>query len=131
MSILVAVLTIVQAASGSVAAFASTVSVLVHGMLRLPSGKVPVSVRVAEAGDGVRATIAKLPLSNSKRCPPAWSKLVMASALAHGKLKISFCHNAVSLPFFCLTDNTGSGGKEGSRTDNTDAGGKVVLQLCV
>ncbi|KAE8951055.1 hypothetical protein PR001_g33891 [Phytophthora rubi] len=47
----------------------------------------------------------------------------MASALAHGK--ISFCHNAVSLPFFCLTDNTGSGGKEGSRTDDTDAGGKV------
>ncbi|KAE8953310.1 hypothetical protein PR001_g32932 [Phytophthora rubi] len=53
MSILVAVLTIVQAASGSVAAFASTVSVLVHGMLRLPSGK---------------------------RCPSAWPKLVMASA---------------------------------------------------
>ncbi|KAE8964539.1 hypothetical protein PR002_g28945 [Phytophthora rubi] len=44
-----------------------------------------VSVRVAEAGDGVRATIAKLPLPNSKRCPSAWPKLVMASALAHGK----------------------------------------------
>ncbi|KAE9262192.1 hypothetical protein PR003_g33631 [Phytophthora rubi] len=88
MSILVAVLTIVQAASGSVAAFASTVSVLVHGMLRLPSGKVrSMSVRVAEAGDGVRAATAELPLPNSKRCPPAWSKLVMASALAHGKVR--------------------------------------------
>ncbi|KAE8964199.1 hypothetical protein PR002_g29044 [Phytophthora rubi] len=52
-----------QAASGSVAACASrlvAVSVLVHGMLRLPSGK---------------------------RCPPAWPKLVMASALAHDKVR--------------------------------------------
>ncbi|KAE9164570.1 hypothetical protein PF004_g29783 [Phytophthora fragariae] len=45
-----------QAASGSVEAFASrlvAVSVLVHDMLRLPSGK---------------------------RCPPWWPKLVAASA---------------------------------------------------
>ncbi|KAE9259303.1 hypothetical protein PR003_g34844 [Phytophthora rubi] len=58
-------------AAASVEAFASrlmAVSVLVHDMLRLPSGKVrcPVSAMVAEAGGGVRATIAKLPLPCSK-----------------------------------------------------------------
>ncbi|KAE9251038.1 hypothetical protein PF002_g4484 [Phytophthora fragariae] len=82
-----------QAASGSVEAFASrlvAVSVLVHDMLRLPSGKVrcPVSAMVAEAGGGVRATIAKLPLPCSKWCPSAWPMLMMASALAHGKLRL-------------------------------------------
>ncbi|KAE9007183.1 hypothetical protein PF011_g11236 [Phytophthora fragariae] len=39
-----------------------------------------VSASVVEAGSGVRATIAK-------RCPSAWPKLVMASALTHGKVR--------------------------------------------
>ncbi|KAE9232868.1 hypothetical protein PF005_g2565 [Phytophthora fragariae] len=43
---------------------------------------------VAEAGGGVRATIAKLPLPCSKWCPSAWPMLMMASALAHGKLRL-------------------------------------------
>ncbi|KAE8974123.1 hypothetical protein PR001_g26093 [Phytophthora rubi] len=77
-----------QAASGSVAAFASrlvAVSMLKHGNLLLASSKrcPPAWPKLVMA-----SAHSKLRLPCSKRCPPAWPKLVMASTLAHGKLRL-------------------------------------------
>ncbi|KAE8963272.1 hypothetical protein PF004_g19010 [Phytophthora fragariae] len=51
--------------------------------LRTPGSKVRAAARLVAAS---ALEHGKLRLASSKRCPPAWPKLVMESALAHGKI---------------------------------------------